>query len=178
MRPGARGDAAGVRAHVAHAVVAGDLDELGIPTGPGVIDQAGAGCDGGLCHLAAPSIDGDEHVRVALVHLLDGRHHAVDFLRRVHGLAGASLHAANIDDRRTGRDHLITTAQRRVEVKGCALVIEGIRGAIDNRHHTREAQRGSLMRLSLMTWWRWMMWERASSGSSVSRKSSRSPSLI
>ena len=38
MRPGARGDAAGVRTHVAHTVVAGDLDELGIPTGPRVID--------------------------------------------------------------------------------------------------------------------------------------------
>lgn len=97
---------------------------------------------------------------------------ALGLLLRVNLVPWTGLDTADVDDRSPRLHHLGTAAQGIVEVEGRAAVIEGIRGAVHNRHHPgQRGERHWMFRGSVMVEWACTMYSTASSTESVTRKS-------
>src|SRR5690606_34308927 len=59
------------------------------------------------------------------------------FRSHVHLGARGRLHAADVDDVGALGDHLVDPLQRLLPGEGRAAVVEGVGGAVDDRHHER-----------------------------------------
>ena len=149
--PGPRHCPAGVRADQPGPEFGGHLGQPGIGAGPGVVDQVGSGRAGLLGHVRPPGIDADQLVRVFAAEPFDERHDAGDLLVGVDGAARTGLDAADVDDVGSVGDLLVGRFLGCAVAEGRPPVIEGIRGAVDDRHDQR-AIAGHLAAQELAPW--------------------------
>src|SRR5690606_27068040 len=115
---GPRFEPSGVGADEARPGVGGGLDHAGIPAGPGVVDEFGAGQGGLAGDLAPPRVDGDDQLGVGGVDGGDEGHDPVDLLGHAHLGPLAGLDAADVDDVGAVRHRVRDGGQGRVELEG------------------------------------------------------------
>ena len=116
-------------------VLRGHVDQGRVGAAPGVVEHVGAGLADSPADLGTPGVDADHHVGVGAAHPLDEAHRAPHLLLDVDLLTGRSLDAADVDDLGTLVDDLRDPVERLVLRPRRALVVEGVRGAVDDRHH-------------------------------------------
>jgi len=141
VRPGARCQAARVRADQPEAVGGGDLRQRRVGAPPRVVEQVRAGRGDGPSHLRPPGVHADDHPRMLGP---NGRHqagHPADLLRHAHVLPRARPDPADVQDVGPAGDRAVRRGQRRAEVVGGALVEEGIRGPVDHGHDAERSWR-------------------------------------
>jgi hypothetical protein len=85
--------------------------------------------------LGAPGVHADDEVRELLAYPGHEAGGPADLLRGVDLLAGPRLHPADVDEVRAGCDHVPDPVQRRLLGERRAVVVEGVLGPVDDRHH-------------------------------------------
>jgi hypothetical protein len=90
----------------------------------------------GFGDLGAPGVDRERDVEPPRDRL-DCGDDTVELLGDAYGLAGAGLHAADVDDVGTVGDEPLGAANSGVELEGGAVVVERVRRAVDDAHDER-----------------------------------------
>ena len=117
-----------------HVVLGRDPQVVGIAEAGDVVADDRAGRARGVEHRRAPGVDRERHVEAG-VQRLDRGHDAVELLVLVDLGPGAGLHAADVEQVGAVGDELLGPAHERVEIPGCAAVVERIGGAVQDPHH-------------------------------------------
>jgi hypothetical protein len=115
------------------------LGEPGIDAAPGVVEQVRAGLGDHLADLAAPGVDADHDVRMALAHRRDQARHPADLRGRAHLVAGACLHPADVDDLGPVGHRLAGRVQGGAELPCRPAVEERIGRPVDHGHDAERA---------------------------------------
>jgi hypothetical protein len=137
VRPCPRLRPAGVRTHQAHPIPRGDLRQARIDTAPGVVQQIGPGLAHGPADLGPPRVHTDDHVREPPSYLRHEPDRPPGLLLGRDLLARSGLDPADVDDRGALGHGLLDAREGRLVAEGGALVVEGVRGAVHDRHDHR-----------------------------------------
>jgi hypothetical protein len=102
---------------------------------PRVVEHVGSFGADGPADVRPPGVDADHQVG----ELGPDRGHkwsgAADLLVDVHEVTRTGLHSPDVDEVRAGRDGLAYPLERGPLGEGGATVVEGIAGAVHDRHH-------------------------------------------
>ena len=102
---------------------------------PRVVEHVGPGLADRPTHRRPPGVDADHHVGVGRAHAFDEPDRAPLLLLDVDLGARSRLDAADVDDLGPLLDDLGDPVERLVLRPGRTLVVEGVRGPVDDRHH-------------------------------------------
>jgi DivIVA domain-containing protein len=135
MWAGARLLPTSMGAHDARVELRRHVHQIWIHPTPRVVDQEGTGLARCLGDLCAPGVHADDDGRVALMYGGDEGGGTPNLLGRIDVRTRACLDPADIENVRSRCHGRIGRSEGGFIVEGCPGVVEGIRGAIDDRHH-------------------------------------------
>src|SRR5699024_6037040 len=141
FRPSPRSNAACMGADITYAMSARYFDELWIPACPRIVNQACPGCNRFLSDRCTPCIDADSNPRVPRSSLGNTRHDSVCLSLRIYCLTRASFDPTDAHASSALGYYLIAPFEGTFQLPRSSFVIEGIRCAINNRHHLGQTAR-------------------------------------
>src|SRR5699024_154597 len=141
LRRSPRSNPACMGADITYAMSARYFVEVWIPACPRIVNQACPGCNRFLSHRCTPCIDADSNPRVPRSYLCNKWHDSVCLSLRIYCLTRASFDPTDVHDACALGYYLIAPFEGTFQPPRSSFVIEGIRCAINNRHHLGQTAR-------------------------------------
>ena len=113
----------------------GDLEQAGIVAAPRVVEHVGSFGADRPADVRPPGVDADHQVGELGPDRGHERRGAADLLVDVDQVTRTGLHPADVDEVGAGRDGLANPFERGPLGEGGATVVEGVAGAVHDRHH-------------------------------------------